>query len=706
MRLRSCWSRLALAAALGVAPGPAWGSALLDQDGDGLLDFASVGDWDGDGALELTDVQAAIDALTDPGPKWVSIETGVFLPPAAPTGLHALVELPSDIVLQCAGPGLTVLRGLPSTVKNLNFSVLSNDDHVSGNQNITISNCQIDGAMPDAYDSRTWTAHGRMGVNLNHVTNATVVGNFVHHTHHTCLYTKNSTGIRFESNTLQDCGGYGDFNSLTRKPAIYLFAVAGGITQDVVATGNLILRSGGNALNTRRDNAIDTVRDVEFIDNVVDNTPAPFARRPPEKCVSIRGTDGILLKGNECLHTASIYVSGSPVYYSDAGGNVEANRNVTIEDLTMTDLESDRGILIGERVEGLVLRRVTISRTPADRPCISWTTPLRGLLLQDVVVSDCGGAGLLQTGTGSGATVAERVRLERVTVDGADVVATADTLYGTGIELQGVNDGLSLVDVTVRRVSLHGIRLGGSTLPLTRSWLERVQVDGLPSGYRGRFTAQGLPACDAGSDGDWSVVTNALSGTSCAGGGSSENRCRCTSGAWVDLTNEASRYGIDISSGASHGNTFRNLSLDNVADSWGLRLGGAQQDIQVASVTATDHGQTATLRQRGAVIVEPGASNVIVTSARCNGTAAGSPCVSGLADSDGDGVGDGADNCPYTPNATQQDSDGDGIGNACEPTPSSCGLGGEVALLLAGVGLLRRRLRPPSRRELDPPTRP
>jgi hypothetical protein len=694
MRFRSCWTQLVFAAALGIAPGPAWGNALLDQDGDGLPDFASVGDWDGDGVLELTDIQAAVDALTDPGLKRISVEPGTFLPPLAPARPHGLVELPSNSVLECAGTTATILRGLPSTVKNLNRSVLSNQDHVGGNQNITIANCQIDGAMPDAYDSRTWTAHGRMGVNLNAVTNATVVGNFVHHTHHTCLYTKNSTGIRFLNNRLEDCGGYGDLNSLTRKPAIYLFATGGGVTQDVVASGNLIARSGGNALNTRRDSVTDAVRDVEFSDNLVDNTPASFARRPPEKCISIRGTDGVLLKGNECAHTASIYVSGSAVYYGENGGDVDANRDVTIEDLSMTDLESDRGIVVGGRVDGLVLRRVTIARTPADRPCISWVTPLRGLLLEDVRVSDCGGPGLLQTGAGSGATMAERVRLARVTVDGADVVARADTTYQNGIELQGANDGLSLADVTVRRFSQYGVRIGGSTMPLTNSALERVRVDGRPSGYRGRFVGQSLPVCNAGSEGDWSVVVDALSDTSCSGGGNAENRCRCVGGSWTDLTNDANRYGIDISSGASHGNTFSSLYLDNVNDSWGLRLGGGQRDVVISYVSARDDGQIATHPQRGAVIVDAGASNVTVTQATCVGTAPGSPCVSGLADSDGDGVGDGTDNCLYQPNPGQEDADGDGIGNACESPPPACGLGGEVALLLAGVRLLRRRRRP------------
>src|SRR5215831_10405154 len=39
-------------------------------------------------------------------------------------------------------------------------------------------------------------------------------------------------------------------------------------------------------------------------------------------------------------------------------------------------------------------------------------------------------------------------------------------------------------------------------------------------------------------------------------------------------------------------------------------------------------------------------------------------------DADGDGIPDGYDNCPFTPNRDQKDSDGDGVGDACDNCPN------------------------------------
>jgi hypothetical protein len=65
----------------------------------------------------------------------------------------------------------------------------------------------------------------------------------------------------------------------------------------------------------------------------------------------------------------------------------------------------------------------------------------------------------------------------------------------------------------------------------------------------------------------------------------------------------------------------------------------------------------------------PGSGHVVFTAARADGRLA----VVGARDSDGDGIADPFDNCPYVANADQADANANGVGDACEasaPAPS------------------------------------
>ena len=56
-------------------------------------------------------------------------------------------------------------------------------------------------------------------------------------------------------------------------------------------------------------------------------------------------------------------------------------------------------------------------------------------------------------------------------------------------------------------------------------------------------------------------------------------------------------------------------------------------------------------------------------------------------DSDGDGIPDNQDNCPYTYNPDQADSDGDGIGDACDSEPSPPEVGIDIVTYVTGAAM-------------------
>src|SRR3989344_2833411 len=56
-----------------------------------------------------------------------------------------------------------------------------------------------------------------------------------------------------------------------------------------------------------------------------------------------------------------------------------------------------------------------------------------------------------------------------------------------------------------------------------------------------------------------------------------------------------------------------------------------------------------------------------------------------LEDSDGDGLSDAFDNCPFVPNPDQSNIDGDGLGDVCDPDPNNPPGGGGPIYTFNGV---------------------
>ena len=110
------------------------------------------------------------------------------------------------------------------------------------------------------------------------------------------------------------------------------------------------------------------------------------------------------------------------------------------------------------------------------------------------------------------------------------------------------------------------------------------------------------------------------------------------------------------------------LAPDSIAIDAGLC---GDEDETVGGLRLVDQEEDQRLLPRPAGIEEDG------TAERSGEPAdAGEDCdigpyeFQGLADADGDGVVNNADNCPATPNADQADADGDGAGDACDDTPN------------------------------------
>ena len=672
---------------------PLWAGAapnLLDADGDGAFDTAFVADWDGDGLLETADVQAAVDALTDSGPKTVNVTPGVYLPPAQAPAAVALVALPSHTTLRCA-PG-AVLQGMapPPAGPDVDIATVANRDPVAGNTQVVVTGCEISGGMPDTFDSTGFLHPSRAGIDFHAVTDSRASDNFVHHTLHSCLYAKNSRRVRFERNVVEDCGGWGDISARQGKPGIYLYVAAGGVVEDFALVDNVLRRAAGGGLNLRRNAVGDTLRRIVMSGNRIEDTDGV-------DCITLRGVDGIAVTDTTCIRTGPVGTApNAAAFYSDPTADVDSVRGLTIDGLTSTDVRNGAGLHLRGWVEDVVVRNVTVRGTEGMNPCLMVKTPFRNTSFDGVVAEECAGEGFLQeTCTACGAD-GDGLELRNVRVDGADVLTPFNSTPSAGLRFSAQIRDLFLADVEIARVSGSGIDFGPNGV--VGATLRNVEIDGVPARFVGARTAAALPACSGEAVESWAVVTDGGGAAPCAGGGTARALCRCSAGAWRP-TAHPTRFGVWLRAGSSRDVLLEDVSAANFEGSYGIRLDGAPRDITVVAPLAVDDSPATPAGMQGVVDYSSGAVSLALSGAACVGTAAGAPCVrsAGLypdSDPDGNGVGGTCDLAC----ADGIDNDGNGAadypadrGCASSTDPQEltarCGLGWELVLL---APLLRR----------------
>jgi hypothetical protein len=602
-----------------------------DSDGDGLPDRVTVGDFDGDGILEMDDLQDAVDALTDPGSKTVTVQAGEYLAPGAP-GLrpgrvHALLELPSHITLRCAGVGATVLHGTPPGAGS-DYAVLANRDFTNGNTGIWIRDCEIHGGMPESYRANTFARTQRMGVFFRRTRDSRVTDSHVHHTAHTGLYTSNSRGDQFLRNVVEDAGGWGDTTASGKQPCIYLYAIGGDASlSDFQAVDNTLRRCGFAGLNTRAEDTDapgTAIRNLLWERNSVEQTKS--------QCISLRGVEGGTVRDLSCRLTGSVILSRGAGTGYRSSGNDNANSNLTIEDVVMSEVSLGPALDVGAWVDGLTIRRFSVEGTrdatgaSVYRDCARLERPLRNAVLEDVELRDCGRAGLVVSALSPSTAAEETLTLRRVAIHGVDRSNALDGTPSPGLHFQGPHARLRLEDLDLAAATGPELLFDSA---VSDAALLRVTIDSVDPGWLGAFPEAAVPDCTTALAGHWLTTLDGSSGGDCAfaaGTGSTPARCGCAAGAWAPL-GSATAPGIEFASGVLHTDVWlEDVTVANARAVTGVRVGGVPSAFSVTTLLGLDDSLATDIPQRSAIDFET-ASGWSVTGVTCIGTQPEVPCV-------------------------------------------------------------------------------
>jgi len=397
------------------------------------------------------------------------IEPGSYAPP--PPGPESILLLPSNLELAGYGAGITILNGHDATDLTSIGPVLVNANPISGNENITVRDLEINGGWTNG--DATGFAHSRMGVYYSNCTNCRVESTTVRDTLHSCLYSKNGTNVYFDRNTLLRCGNYRGAGG-ERYPCVYLYANDNLVQENVFVTDNYCDGSGAAALNTRRQSPAAILQNIHFSGNTVRNTRAEetYARR----CIVISGIDRGVYTDNSCVNTGSLFYY-SEAYYADEIYPA-ASRNIRVDNLQIIDPYRSHGLEIHGYLEDATFRNIQVSNVDEEHDCMVFTNPLKNVKFEDIELASCGRMGIYETSpVGSGPTEEEGLTFRRVDILGVDGNRLDDIAW-PAIKFRGLARNLLLEDFSIVDASGDGIVFGDDLVNSKLKGIDIAEVGG------------------------------------------------------------------------------------------------------------------------------------------------------------------------------------------------------------------------------------
>lgn len=566
----------------------------LDTDGDGNPDTAYVSDWDGDGTLDMQDLDAVDAVLTDTGPKVIHVLAGTYAPGTS-ANTYGLWEITgaSNLRIECA-PG-AVLTGPGIAAPDVSRAVL----YIAGSSNIRIRGCEIDGGLAASYTSAGLTNTLRLGVEIEGGSSDVVgEGLYIHDVMKMAWYVRNASDVTLRNSRIIRTGGYGDA-AASVNASIYYYTVSTSPTTDRGRVeNNEVAFTGSNAICARRAAGGNMLRDLVVSGNTI--------RRTKAYAVNLGGTKNARVTGNQFVAVAGALsvdqTAGDPTAYAPADDR--ANVGILFAENHVAGTVGAPAVALREYQANTTIRDNTFSGLGGN--AVYWENPQRHLVIDGVVatVGENGITAIVEIGA-SGAKPDEAVTLRNVRISALDSDSTEHPLYlgsmteasaasltcnqdlegywltttnassttdvtfasGTGAFLNratctssawvdrvtaatnaGNTFGINIVGgkrmvidgVWIAGTSAEGIRVSGTDVSGSR--ISNLFLDGQHWGFLGELTEAQANALNCGSTSDlwgrWAIITNASSASDCDTSGTTgatANRCYCEPGASVDV---------------------------------------------------------------------------------------------------------------------------------------------------------------------------